>query len=194
MDVFSCKEDQGIRFWGGKESHWRSITDVCGVLELLGEKEVQINSVVSVVSLQPARACVCLRDAAGLVVTVVINARKFAVKFTFTHIVMELILISSFPTQRILSDDITGVESKRNSKESNLHSTGMSHSTKGERFGPCFVFSHHQWTGWGLDCKCPPSQESTLCFSAISPFYPDEWLMQSWKVQCRWSQMPSMRL
>lgn len=43
MDVFSCKESQGIRFGGGKESHRRSITDVCAVLELLGKKEVQIN-------------------------------------------------------------------------------------------------------------------------------------------------------
>lgn len=43
MDVFSCKEGQGIRFGGGKESHRRSVTDVRGVLELLGEKEVKIN-------------------------------------------------------------------------------------------------------------------------------------------------------
>lgn len=43
MEVFSCKEGQGMKFGVGKESHRRSITDVCGVLELLGEKEVQIN-------------------------------------------------------------------------------------------------------------------------------------------------------
>lgn len=43
MDVFSCKEGQGIRFGGGKESHRRSITDVCGVLDPLCEKVVQIN-------------------------------------------------------------------------------------------------------------------------------------------------------
>lgn len=93
--------------------------------------------------MQPARACVCLRDAVGLAVTVVINARN-AVKFTFTHIVMQLKLISSFPTQRVFSANITGVVSKRNSKESSSHSTGMSHGTKGERFNPCSLFSHHQ--------------------------------------------------
>lgn len=93
--------------------------------------------------MQPARARVCLRDAAGLAVTVVISARN-SVKFTFTHIVMEFILISSFPTQRVFSANITGVVSKRNSKKSKSHSPGMSHSTKGERFDPCSMFSHHQ--------------------------------------------------
>lgn len=93
--------------------------------------------------MQPARTCVCLGDTAGLAVTVVINARN-AVKFTFTHIAMELILISSFLAQGVFSDNITGVLSKRNIKESNSHSTGMSQSTKGERSDPCSVFSHHQ--------------------------------------------------
>lgn len=69
--------------------------------------------------MQPARECVCLRDAAGLAVTAVIKARN-AVKFPFTHIVLELILTPSFPTQALsFSDNITGVVSKRNSKGSN---------------------------------------------------------------------------
>lgn len=46
MEMFSCKEGQGMKFGVGKESHRRSITDVCGVLELLGEKEVQINALI----------------------------------------------------------------------------------------------------------------------------------------------------
>jgi len=96
----------------------------------------------------------------------------------FTHIVMDRVCTSSFPVHRILFDNINGAVSKRNSKENNLHSIGMSYSTRGRGGGREEILILFLWECFSVSSGrverglhyISPFQENTLYLSVTESF------------------------